>query len=1076
MNASAHQEKHLQNYILSKLVEQGWVVGDTLSYDIERALYPEDVESWLKTSGQDKKWETLERRNGVKAREVLMDCLAKELESEGTTQVLRQGFSIAGCGLIEMTGTAPEDKRNEAVIKRYQANILRVVPELKYHPERELAIDLVFFINGIPVATVELKTDFTQSTEAAMEQYRRDRLPVDPGTRRKEPLLTFKRGAVVHFAMSDSEIMMTTNLNGENTFFLPFNKGNDGRAGNPPGEMGADGRQEYPVAYFWKDVCQRDAWLRIFHSFVYVEKKRVADIYGNYSLKETLIFPRFHQWTAVNAIIADARKNGAGMTYLADHSAGSGKTSTISWTAHDLIKLRKDNGDPVFNSVIIVTDRNVLDGQLQEAVKQIDHQFGVIAAITTSTKSKSKRLAEALQAGTPIIVVTIQTFPYALAAILAYRNSKRKNFGVIIDEAHTSQTGASAAVLHTALGIQEKTEKENLTVDELLEQMQKSRVRPDNISCFAFTATPKHSTLMLFGRPEDPTQPASDDNLPKAFHTYTMRQAIEEGFILDVLQGYVPYKTAYHLSKKIEDTERVNGRNARRALAQWMTLHPTNVTQKVEFIVAHFARNVAHLLDGKAKAMVVTSSRAAVIRYKKAFDRYIAQHPEYSFIKSLVAFSDKVTGKEVMHPNDESLSEDIFSIDENAEFTEKNMNPDIQGQDLRLAFDRPEYRVMLVANKFQTGFDQPKLVAMYVDKKIANQVEVVQTFSRLNRMAPGKDTVFIIDFVNDPGSVRAAFALYDSGAQVEEAQDLNIIYEIKKRLDKHFLYERQDLEKFKEARFKTLTALAPSVKAPMHQALYAATDRATRLYNEKMKSLREETEKLEALYKKARTLGDEEGMKSVEQHQEVLGEQIATLLAFKSDLGRFCRTYFYLAQLIDFADPELENFVAFAKLLQKRLLNEPKERVDLQGLLLTGFDIKGRHENTEEPEDENVLSPIGPGGGGRAGDKPVFMQEIIAKLNRIFGEVTPMQDQVAFVNQVSAITSENEIVMAQVKNNTREQAKKGNLNGAVHLAVVRALESHEKMAKHILQLDRQAMPELVDVVYELLRNGTNLEY
>lgn len=372
MSESAHQEKHFQNYIVSKLVAQGWKLGETKYYDTERALYPQDLATWIQLSGQSDKWEKLERLNGEKTLEVLMDRLATALEKQGAVQVLRQGFSIAGCGLIELTETAPEDMRNEEVIKRYKANILRVVPELKYHPAREFAIDLVFFINGIPVATVEIKTDFTQSAEAAMEQYRSDRLPYEPKTKRQEPLLTFKRGAVVHFAMSDSEIMMATKLDGVNTFFLPFNKGNNGHSGNPTGELKADGTVEYPVAYFWEDVCQPDAWLRIFHSFVYVEKKDVVDLAGNWSKKETLIFPRFHQWTAVNEIITDAKKNGAGMNYLADHSAGSGKTSTISWTAHDLVRLREDNGDAVFNNVIIVTDRNVLDGQLQDAVKQID--------------------------------------------------------------------------------------------------------------------------------------------------------------------------------------------------------------------------------------------------------------------------------------------------------------------------------------------------------------------------------------------------------------------------------------------------------------------------------------------------------------------------------------------------------------------------------------------------------------------------------------------------------------------------------------------------------------------------------
>jgi len=1075
MNASAHQEKHFQRYIIERLVEQGWKLGDTKKYDTERALYPEDLEAWIKASGQKDKWEKLERLNGTKTLDVVMERLTKALEQQGAVQVLRQGFSIAGCGLIEMTETAPEDMRNEAVIERYKANILRVVPELKYHPAREFAIDLVFFINGLPVATVELKTDFTQSAEAAMEQYQQDRLPFDPKTKRKEPLLTFKRGAVVHFAMSDSEIMMATKLDGVNTFFLPFNKGHEGRAGNPPGEKKPDGSIEYPVAYFWEDVCQPDAWLRIFHSFVYVEKKDVVDIQGNWSKKETLIFPRFHQWTAVNNMIADARKNGAGMTYLADHSAGSGKTSTISWTAHDLVKLREDNGDAVFNSVIIVTDRNVLDGQLQDAVKQIDHQFGVIAAIDRqkSSQSKSKQLSEALINGTPIVVVTIQTFPYAMEAVITDKALKGKRFAVIIDEAHNSQTGSTAAKLQTALGMSGHGKMSSMTVDELLEKLQKSRARPDNISYFAFTGTPKHSTLMLFGRPENTSNPTSKENPPKAFHKYTMRQAIEEGFILDVLKGYVPYQTAFNLSKQLEDSKRVSGKAAKRALAQWMALHPTNVTQKVQFIIEHFSKNVAHRLDGKAKAMVVTSSRAAAIRYKKAFDRYIELHSEYSFIHSLVAFSGKMTGKQVMHNDDEAF-EEVFVIDDNEEFTEQSMNPDVQGQDLRFAFDRPEYRVMLVADKFQTGFDQPKLVAMYVDKKIANHVEIVQTFSRLNRMAPGKDEVFIIDFVNDPANVRYAFSLYDDGAHIDDVQELNVVYEIKERLDEHSLYSEKDLIAFKEARFKTIRDITHS-QTPQHKALYAATEAATRLYNEKMKMLRDAMATWEGAFEKARAQGDDAGMKSADHHQDEYAEQIKSLLGFKSDLGRFCRTYSYVAQLIDFGDPELENFAAFSKLLLKRLHNEAPETVDLKGLVLTGFDIKGRVVEPIEDEDKPVLEPVGPGGGGGAGDKPKFVQEIVEKLNSMFGEATPIRDQVAFVNQIKSIAGESNVVMAQVESNSREQALKGNLPGAVQQAVVRALTSHQKLATQVLKSDRQGMSALVDVIYEMLRDGKNID-
>ena len=362
-----HHEKHLESYIVQKLAAAGWLVGTTDAYDADRAMYPEDLEAWLRAT-QPQKWHRLQAMNGDKTLTVVMDRLETALEKQGMVQTLRRGFSVAGAGHLDLSEAAPEDQRNEKVLHRYASNRLRVVPQLKYHPGRELAIDLGLFLNGLPLATIELKTDFTQSVEHAKAQYRRDRLPVDPVTKRKHPLLTQHRGAVVHFAMSDSEIWMTTKLAGEDTFFLPFNKGNDGRAGNA---ARADG--EYPVAYFWEEICQPDAFLRIFHSFVYVEKKNVVDLKGNWSVKETLIFPRFHQFDAVNKMIADAKAKGPGHPYLCEHSAGSGKTSTIAWTAHDLVKLRRDDGTPIFDTVIIVTDRNVLDGQLQDGLLEVSH-------------------------------------------------------------------------------------------------------------------------------------------------------------------------------------------------------------------------------------------------------------------------------------------------------------------------------------------------------------------------------------------------------------------------------------------------------------------------------------------------------------------------------------------------------------------------------------------------------------------------------------------------------------------------------------------------------------------------------
>ncbi|SCY34341.1 type I restriction endonuclease subunit R [Microvirga guangxiensis] len=1072
--SEAHHETHLENYVVEKLVAQGWLKGSSDGYDQDTALYPEDLRAWVQAT-QPEKWDKLVTFNKEKALTVLTNRLAQALENYGTINILRTGFSIAGCGHIDISTAAPEDKRNKDVLHRYASNILRVVPQLKYHPAHNYAIDLVFFLNGLPVATVELKTDFTQSVEAAINQYKTDRLPIDPKTKRKEPLLTFKRGAVVHFAMSDSEIWMTTKLAGEATFFLPFNKGRDGHAGNP---ARADG--EYPVAYFWEEICQRDSWIRIFHNFVYVEKKNVVDLKGNWSKKEALIFPRFHQLSAVNAMVRDAKEKGPGHAYLCEHSAGSGKTSTIAWTAHDLIKLRHDDGTPVFDAAIIVTDRNVLDGQLQDAVQQLDHQKGLIAAIDRdkSSKSKSQQLSEALLKGVPIIVVTIQTFPYAMEAILTENSLKNRSFAVIIDEAHASQTGSTASKLQATLAMSSKAAMDNMTVEELLAEIQSSRVRPKNISHFAFTATPKHSTLMLFGRPADPTQPVSDENPPEAFHKYPMRQAIEEGFILDVLEGYVPYKTAFNLGKKFVDEKRVDGKVAKRALAKWMALHPTNVTQKVRFIIEHFSKNVAHLLDGKAKAMVVTSSRAAAVRYKKGFDAFIEKNPQYADIKALVAFSGTLTGKEVKHADDDQLAGDMFVVDDDAEFSEFSMNPDIKGTDLRIAFDRPEYRVMLVADKFQTGFDQPKLVAMYLDKKIANAVEIVQTLSRLNRTAPGKDQTFVIDFVNDPETVRAAFTLYDAGAKIESVQDLNVIYEVKAKLDQTGIYNLTHLEAFKQARFKALKDILKSGDT-QHKALYAATQEPTDVYNGRLDRLRTEIQKTENEYQKAHSIGSADGMKAADYRRKELEEDLGRLTEFKSGLGRFTRTYAYIAQLIDLGDPDLENYAAFAKLLAKRLNGIAPEGVDLKGLLLTGYEIKAVDDveapgGNDGPPANPTLTPLGPGGSKLPGGTPVYLQELIEKLNSLFGQAAPLKDQAQFVNQIASIARENAIVMAQVQNNPKQQALKGNLPGAVQGAVVRAMSSSNSLATILLKSDKQAMGILSNIIYDILKNGRDL--
>jgi type I restriction enzyme R subunit len=1068
---TAHREKYFEEYIVKQLAARGWQVGDPTGYDQNAALYPADLAAWVQAT-QPQKWEKLVAGNSDKAIATLMDRLAQGLEKEGTVQVLRRGIKLAGVGEISLSEGLPEDERDPSAWERYKANILRVVPQLMYRPGSKLAIDLVFFINGLPVATVEVKTDFTQSAAAAVEQYKNDRLPLEPATRRVEPLLTFKRGAVVHFAMSDSDIQMTTKLAGADTYFLPFNVGREGHAGNPIREDG-----EYPVAHFWEQVCQRDNWLRIFHSFVYTEKKEVVDLSGNHHKKETLIFPRFHQWDAVTRMIADAKSNGPGLPYLCEHSAGSGKTSTIAWTAHDLIRLRTADGMNLFHSVIVVTDRTVLDKQLQDAVQQIDHQHDMIAAIgdKETGQSKSAELAAALERQTPIIVVTIQTFPYAMEQILTNGKLADRNFAVIIDEAHTSQTGTAASKLQATLALRDAKAMEGLTIEELLEKIQSSRVRPKNVSYFAFTATPKHATLMLFGRPADPTRPAGKDNLPASFHKYPMRQAIEEGFILDVLQGYLPYKTAFNLAEPVRDGKRVDSKAAKRALAKWLNLHATNVTQKVEFIVEHFAANVAPLLGGTAKAMVVTSSRAAAVRYKRAIDAYIAANPQHQAYQALVAFSGSLTGKEAKQPSDDNLRDDPFAAQDDEQFTEGSMNSRQYGSDLRKVFDRPEFRVMIVANKFQTGFDQPKLCAMYLDKKITNPVEIVQTLSRLNRVSPGKETTYVVDFVNDPQVVLDAFAKYDAGARIQSVQNPNVVYDLQSDLDKTGIYVREEVQEYTTVRFRSASTYAAGEQA-LHKELYAATSTPTMRFNDRLQQILAEINSAEAAFESAKLQGNEAGMKAADARRNEATDALQTLLDFKAGLSRFGKLYTYIAQTIDFGDADLEAFASFARLLSKRLDGVQPDQVDVSGLLLTGFDIKAK--DMPAPDEGNadalILKPVGPGGGGMAA-MPVYLRQIIARLNTIFGEATPLTDKVAFVNHVADIAREDANTMAQVQNNSREVAMSGNIKGAVQSAVVRAMTSHAGLAEHVMKHDQQAMAPLVALVYELIKSGLNID-
>lgn len=614
---SLHKEIAFEDDVCHHLAANGWhyAAGDAAGYDRVRALFPADVLAWVQTS-QPQAWEVLSKNHGAAAEATLLERIRKQMDDRGTLDVLRHGVELLGLRQpLMLAQFKPALAMNADIVARYQANRLRVVRQVRYSLHNENSIDLVLFLNGIAVATVELKTNFTQSIDDAVDQYRFDRHPRPKGQAAAEPLLDFPRGALVHFAVSTSEVKMTTKLAGPATFFLPFNLGDEGAAGNP---VNPDG---YRTAYLWEKVWAREGWLEIIGRYLVAprdEKKKI----------KTLIFPRYHQLDVTRDLMAAIRREGPGQKYLVQHSAGSGKTNSIAWAAHFLADLHDDAHNKLFDTVLVVSDRNVLDSQLQEAIFDFQRTTGVVATIKNEAGAKSAQLAEALSGNKKIVVCTIQTFPHALAAVQELAATQGKRFAVIADEAHSSQTGDAAAKLKQLLSAEELKDLADggeISTEDVLAVQMAARARDAGITYIAFTATPKAKTLELFGRLPKPDQPAGPDNLPAPFHVYSMRQAIEEGFILDVLRNYTPYSLAFKLAadgKEWDETE-VERNEAMKGLMRWVRLHPYNVSQKVQIVVEHFRENVAGLLSGKAKAMVVVGSRLEAVRWQLAIERYI---------------------------------------------------------------------------------------------------------------------------------------------------------------------------------------------------------------------------------------------------------------------------------------------------------------------------------------------------------------------------------------------------------------------------------------------------------------------
>lgn len=1014
----ATTEKAFEAYIEESLfIKGGWIQGTNLEWDKKNALFPERVISFIRAT-QEKLYIKMQQLHGEELNEKIIYTLINERNIKGTLHILRHGFRFFG-KTINMAYFKPAHSLNSEIIELYEKNQLTVTRQVICHTVNNETVDLVFSINGLPVATCELKNPVTgQNWRNAVDQYKKDR-------DWRMPLFKFKTAAVVHFAADPDEIHMTTQLRGEKTFFLPFNRGSH------PGEIkcGA-GNPQHPsghrTGYFWVDILQRDSFLEIIGHFMFLETKEETrldekGIKQKYS-RETLIFPRFHQLDSVKKLISSSRVEKTGNNYLIQHSAGSGKTNSISWLSHRLASLHTSDDEKIFDCVVVITDRKVLDRQLQDAIYQIEHAQGVVKAIDQD----SKQLAEALVDGTKIVITTLQKFPFVLRGLLHVAGADNLdkpdeesikqaeewkaqiascNYAIIVDEAHSSQTGETARELKEILGAGTDSSSDEGEADweDRLNQVMESRGKQKNISFFAFTATPKGKTLQLFGK----------DNQP--FHVYSMRQAIQEGFILNVLENYTTYDTFYKLVKSVEEDPEMPKKKATKALGKFMSLHPVNIEQRTEIMVEHFRNLVKKRINGKAKAMLVTSSRLHAVRYMLAFQRYI-EKKHYSDIRPLVAFSGKVQDPET-----------------GSEFTEPGMNTDvvtgkpISESQLPEKFDTPDFQILLVANKYQTGFDQPLLHTMYVDKRL-DGVQAVQTLSRLNRISPGKETPFVLDFVNSAEDIYLAFKPYYDQTSLQETTDPQLLETIKHELNALQVYFWSEVEAFAQVFYKDINKQNPTDHARMQKHVQPAVDR--------YKSLEEEKAKL-----------------------------------FRDKLVSYINAYSFLSQIIPYGDSDMEMLYSFSRFLLPHLPRErdyeivkPEDDVSLQYYRIER--VTSGAIVLEEGEPYGIKG-ITESGTGKAKDEKKPLSEIIELLNTKFGTEFTDEDRLFFEQIKEKAIKDNKIVQT-AEANTLDKFQLGVKKIIENLMIQRMAENDDIVSRYMEDLDFQktAYAILTEEIYK----------
>lgn len=918
------KEKNFEDAIEKFMItEGGYIKGNPALFDRALALDKETLLSFVKAT-QSKKWDKYCTIYGSDATNAFIKRFDKEVSARGLLDVLRKGFKDRGIE-FRVCFFKPETSLNEDNITRYNQNILHCTRQLHYSISNKNSIDIVLFLNGIPVISMELKCQFTgQTAMNAINQYKFDRAS-------KDKIFDFRNRVLVHFAVDLYEVFMTTKLNGAETYFLPFNKGTNG-SGNVGGKGNPYIEDDYQSSYLWKEVLVKDRLMEILHKYMHLQKEDIKGESGNVTeVKETMIFPRYHQLDVVTKLLTDVKQNGSGKNYLIQHSAGSGKSNSIAWLAHRLSGLHNAEDGKIFHTIIVVTDRRVLDSQLQATIYQFEHVLGVVECI--DDKKHAVDLRDAINDGKQIIITTLQKFPIICKEVA----NEKRNFAVIVDEAHSSQTGEAAKKLKFALGdseeilekyrkMEEDDEKGKKDYeDKMLEEMA-SHGKLNNLSFFAFTATPKEKTLQMFGNKQE-------DGTYRAFHIYSMKQAIEEGFILDVLKNYSTYEMFYKIVKKVDEDPQIDTGRGAKEIAKFESLHPHNLAQKTAVMVEHFRSITKNKIGGRAKAMVVTGSRLHAVRYLMEFRRYI-KSKGYDDMDVLVAFSGIVN-------------------DNNEEYTEEKLNKTklgetIKEKQLSSQFHTDSFNVLVVAEKYQTGFDEPLLHTMFVDKKLSG-VKAVQTLSRLNRTMKGKTDTFVLDFVNTTEEIKKAFEPYYEATILEQETDPNVIYDIKNRLDDYQIYHKNEVEKFADTYYSDLDY---TIQATLTSCIKPAIDRFNVIVE-------------------------------VEKKDD-----------FRAQLASFVRIYSFVTQICRMFDKDIQKFYVYAKFLLKCIPKDDREKIDLSDkLILEYYKLSKSFEGSIEIEGNGEVPNI-KGEVGAKKEKKDPLSVIIEKLNERFGTQFTKQDKV----------------------------------------------------------------------------------